>query len=324
MTSISPEPQTIGDAGEFGLISQITRRLTMPPAVSVGPGDDGAVFLVNGSAVTSVDLLIEGVHFRRDWSSAADVGHKCVAVNVSDIEAMGATPITMVIGLGAPADLPYSWVKEFMTGVREEAEAAGVALVGGDMSTAPQVVVSVTVIGETGGHAPVLRSGAKVGQVVAVRGRLGWAAAGLAALGRGFRSPRAAVDAQRAPQVPYGAGREAAEAGASAMIDVSDGLLADLAHIAEASQVGIDLESARFTIGDPVATVAAAINADPLGFVLTGGEDNALAATFDSGSVPADWDVVGTVIEADAEAGAQVLVDGATWESDAGWTHFRR
>lgn len=324
MTSSSPEPQTIGEAGEFGLISQITRRLTMPPAVSVGPGDDGAVFLINGSAVTSVDLLIEGVHFRRDWSSAADVGHKSVAVNVSDIEAMGATPVAMVIGLGAPSDLPYSWVKEFMTGVREEADAAGVALVGGDMSTAPQVTISVTVIGETAGRAPVLRSGARPGQVVAIRGRLGWAAAGLAALGRGFRSPRAAVDAQRAPQVPYGAGREAAEAGASAMIDVSDGLLADLGHIAESSGVSIELESARFTVGDAVATVAAAINSDPLVFVLTGGEDNALAAVFDSGQVPDNWDVIGAVIEADPNAGPQVLVDGAEWDVAGGWTHFRR
>ena len=318
------DPQTISEVGEFGLISQVTRRLVMPPAVSVGPGDDGAVFLINGSAVTSVDMLVEGTHFRRDWSSAADIGHKAVAVNVSDIEAMGASPVAMVIGLGAPAETPISWVKEFMTGVREEAELAQVALVGGDMTGAPQITISVTVIGETAGNGPVLRSGAKVGQVVAVRGRLGWAGAGFAALGRGFRSPRAAVDAHRYPQVPYGAGRQAAKAGAGAMIDVSDGLLADLGHIARASEVSIDLESARFQIGDPVQAVASALNADPLGFVLAGGEDHALAATFDAGSVPDDWDVVGRVLAADPEAGPQVLVDGALREGDAGWTHFRR
>lgn len=318
------EPQTIGEAGEFGLISQLTRRLVMPPAVSVGPGDDGAVFLINGSAVTSVDMLVEGVHFRRDWSSAADIGHKAVAVNVSDIEAMGASPVAMVIGLGAPADTAFSWAKEFMTGVREEAELAQVALVGGDMTGAPQITISVTVIGETAGRAPVLRSGARAGQVVAVRGRLGWAGAGLAALGRGFRSPRAAVDAQRFPQVPYGAGRQAALAGASALIDVSDGLLADLGHVAQASGVTIDLETARFEIGDPVQAVAAALNADPLGFVLTGGEDHALAGTFDAGQVPDDWDVVGRVLPVDPETGPQVLVDGVLREGDGGWTHFRR
>lgn len=322
MSNPSPEPTTIGEVGEFGLISQITRRLSMPPAVSVGPGDDGAVFLINGSAVTSVDLMVEGVHFRRTWSSAADIGHKVVAVNVADLEAMGAEPVAMVIGLGAPAELEYSWVKEFMTGVREEAEQAGVALVGGDLVTARDITISVTVIGETAGREPILRSGARAGQVVAVRGRLGWAAAGLAALGRGFRSPRAAVDAQRVPQVPYGAGREAAAAGASSMIDISDGLLADLRHIAVASGVTIDLESARFSVGEPVSAVAAAINADPLGFVLTGGEDHALAATFDPGQVPESWDVVGRVIE--AADGPQVMVDGHEWDGEAGWTHFRR
>ena len=150
-----------------------------------------------------------------------------------------------------------------------------------------------------------------------------WAGAGLAALGRGFRSPRAAVDAQRVPQVPYGAGRQAARAGASAMIDVSDGLLADLGHIVDASGVSIDLESARFTLAEPVKAVAAAINADPLGFVLAGGEDHALAATFEAGTVPGDWDVVGRVIDADPQAGSQVLVDGRPWEGQSGWTHFR-
>lgn len=324
MTPAIPEPRTIGELGEFGLIAQITRRLTMPPAVSVGPGDDAAVFLINGSAVTSVDILVEGVDFRRDWSSPADVGHKCVAVNVADIEAMGATPVAMVLALGVPADLPYSWVKEFMTGVREEAELAGVALVGGDISAARDITVSVTVIGETAGRAPVLRSGARVGQVVAVRGRLGWAAAGLAALARGFRSPRAAVDAARMPQVPYGAGRQAADAGATAMIDVSDGLLADLGHVADASGVAIELESARFTIAEPVQAVAAAIHKDPLGFVLTGGEDNPLAATFDPGKVPAGWDVIGRVVAADPEHGPQVRVDGRVWEGEGGWAHFRR
>lgn len=323
MTPTPSEPRTLSEAGEFGLINRITRHLGMPPSVSVGPGDDSAVFLVNGSAVITVDMMIEGHDFRRDWSSPADVGHKAVASSVADVESMGATPTVMVIALGAPANLEYVWVKEFMTGVREEADLAAVALVGGDMATAQQITISVTVVGETAGRTPVLRSGARPGQVVAVRGRLGWAAAGLAALARGFRSPRAAVDSQRAPKVPYGAGREAADAGASAMIDVSDGLLADLRHIADASGVGIDLETARFTIAEPVSTVASALNKDPLWFVLTGGEDHAMAATFDPGKVPSDWDVIGLVVEADAELGPLVLVDGHAWEGEQGWAHFR-
>ncbi|WIY83637.1 thiamine-phosphate kinase [Propionimicrobium sp. PCR01-08-3] len=323
MTSRSAEPQTVGELGEFPLINLVTRNLSLPPAVSLGPGDDCAAYLINGSALTTTDMLIEGVHFRRNWSSAADIGHKSVAVNLADIEAMGGTPIAMVISLGLPADLPVTWVREFMTGVREEAELGEVALVGGDMTAARDISISVTVIGETGGRTPVLRSGAKPGNVVAVRGRLGWAAAGLAALARGFRSPRAAVDAQRMPHVPYGAGRQAADAGATAMLDVSDGLLADLGHIAEASSVTIDLDSSRFTIADPVQAVASALNADPLGFVLGGGEDHAMAATFEPGDVPEDWDVIGVVHELDEEAGPCVLVDGKQWEGDQGWTHFR-
>ena len=317
------QPPTIGTIGEFGLIKQLTRRLVMPPAVSVGPGDDGAVFLINGSAVISTDMLIEGVHFRRDWSSAVDVGHKSGAVNVADLEAMGASPVAMVLALGAPEDTDLSWVKEFMTGFREEAETADVALVGGDLTGARELTISVTVIGETAGRPPVLRSGARPGQVIAIRGRLGWAAAGLATLARGFRSPRAAVDAQRQPQVPYGAGRQAALAGASAMIDISDGLLADLGHVAQASGVAIDLESARFSIGDPVRAVAAALNADPLAFVLTGGEDHALAAAFDPGRVPDNWDVVGRVLPVAEPDGPQVLVDGSPREGAGGWVHFR-
>lgn len=316
--------ETLASAGEFGVIAQITRDLVMSPQVSVGPGDDAAVFLVDGSAVTSTDLLVEGVHFRTDWSSAEEIGRKAVAVNVADLEAMGATPVSMVIGLGAPGSLPAQWVREFSTGVRMEADRAGICLVGGDTTGARDITICVTVIGQTEGRAPVLRSGARTGQVVAVKGRLGWAAAGLSVLERGFRSPRAAVDSQRVPRVPYGAGREAARAGATAMLDVSDGLLADLGHIADASRVVIDLDSARFEIDEPVRAVAAATGRDALGLVLGGGEDHALAACFEVGSVPDGWQVLGRVRDPEAEEGPTVLVDGKHWEGSAGWDHYRR
>ncbi len=131
-------------------------------------------------------------------------------------------------------------------------------------------------MGETRGAQPVLRSGARPGDVVAYRGRLGWSAGGLAVLSRGFRSPRALVEAYQLPQVPYGAGAEARLAGATAMIDVSDGLVADLGHVAKASEVCIDLDTGRFDIPDPLHAVAAATGADPMRFILTGGEDHAL------------------------------------------------
>lgn len=312
--------QTIADTGEFPLINQITKSLVMPEAVTVGPGDDCAVYAIKGQAVTTVDMLVEDVHFKRSWSTGQDIGRKSVAVNVSDVEAMGARPLAMVIGMGCPSDTPVEWINDFMTGLRAEAEQAKVTLVGGDMTGAGKITICVTVIGECDGVAPVLRSGAKAGQQVAYTGRLGWSAAGLAALMRGFRSPRLAVDSHRHPQVPYGAGRQAAQAGAGAMIDISDGFLADIGHIAEASKVAIDLDSAAFPIDEPVASVAQATNTDPLVFVLTGGEDHALAATFDEGTVPDGWRVVGRVIA--GEPG--VSIDGAAFGGPAGWTHFNR
>ncbi len=309
--------ETVGSVGEFPLIERITSGLAMGPAVSVGPGDDGAVFLINGSAVTSVDVLVEGVHFRRDWVPAERLGHRAVAVSLADVEAMGADPVAVLVGLSLPADLEAAWVAELSRGIKAECELAGASLIGGDITRSRDVTLAMTVIGELRGRAPVLRSGAQPGDVVAVRGRLGWAAGGLQVLKRGFRSPRALVEAYQCPEVPYGAGAEAATAGATAMIDVSDGLLADLGHISSASEVAIDLDSGRFEIPDPLNAVAQATGGDPLTFVLTGGEDHALAATFPFGSVPPEWRVIGTVGE-----GLGVTVDGEPWAGPAGWTHF--
>lgn len=314
--------QTVGEIGEFAVIDGVIAGLAMPEAVSVGPGDDAAVFRVEGQAVVSTDAMVERVHFRRDWSSARDIGRKLVAMSAADLEAMGARPVSLVVAVGLPADLPASWVRELAGGIREEAERAGLTLVGGDTVRAGEITLAATVIGQTAGSAPVLRSGATPGDVVAVVGRLGWAAAGLAALGRGFRSPRAAVDAQRCPEVPYGQGTIAAQAGAHALIDVSDGLLADLGHVARASRVRIDLDGDAFAVDAPVATVAAATNTDPLDFVLGGGEDHALAGCFPEGAVPDGWRQVGRVLASD-DAFPLVSVDGGTPSAPAGWDHFR-
>ena len=319
---MSNGPATLGGFGEFSLISKITADLVVGPDVIVGPGDDGAVLALQSPLVTSLDVLVEGVHFRRDWSPARDVGRKAVAVNVSDLEAMGARATALVVGFSAPPSLELSWALEFTAGLTEEAAAAGVSLIGGDVTRARDITISVAVLGTLDGRAPVLRSGAWAGDVVAVRGRLGWAAAGLVVLGRGFRSPRVVVEAHRVPSISYGAGATAAAAGATAMIDVSDGLLADLGHVATASGVAIDLDRSSFEIGEPLQAVAAATGTDPYALVLTGGEDHALAATFaDPAAVPDGWSVVGRVRDADPEA--VVLVDGAPWEAAAGFDHFR-
>jgi thiamine-monophosphate kinase len=314
---------TLAEVGEFSLIATITEGLSLGADVRVGPGDDAAVLAIGDAVATSVDVLVEGVHFRRDWSEARDVGRKAVAVNVADIEAIGARAAGLLVGFSAPADLPLGWALDFAEGLAQEGKAAGVSLVGGDVTRARDITVAVTALGSLEGRDPVLRSGAQPGDVVAIHGRLGWAAAGLVVLGRGFRSPRVVVEAHRVPRISYGAGAVAARAGATSMIDISDGLLADLGHVAQASKVLIDLRRDAFELPEPLQAVAAATGSDPYTFVLTGGDDHALAATFPSpDAVPAGWLVVGAAGFADDDHPG-VMVDGAVWESSAGFDHFR-
>ncbi len=315
-------PGTLADVGEFGLIARITDGLDLPESVLVGPGDDAAVLAVpDGRVVVTCDVLVEGTHFRRDWSTPIDVGRKAAAASLADVAAMGARPTALVVGFGAPADLPAAWAIACAAGLREEAGTVGAVIVGGDVVAAPQVILSVTALGDLGGRPPVRRSGARPGDRVAVAGRLGWSAAGLALLMRGFRSPRVLVEAHRFPQPPYAAGVSAAIAGASAMVDVSDGLVADAGHVAVASGVAIDLRSADLQVAEPIQAAAAAYNADPLGWVLGGGEDHALLATFPPEAiVPAEFTVVGDV----RAGGGEVSVDGRPWAAGpSGHAHFR-
>ncbi|AQP51972.1 thiamine-phosphate kinase [Tessaracoccus flavescens] len=305
-------------AGEFELIESITSDLTVGDDVMLSVGDDAAVLRFSGDTVVTTDMLIENVHFKRQWSSASAVGRKAVAVNVSDVEAMGARPSAVVVALAFPKDLDQAWVAEFEDGVKEECATAGVSLVGGDLSSASVISICVTAIGDLEGRPPVTRFGAKVGEVVAVTGRLGWSAAGLTVLQRGFGSPKDMVAEHLTPSVPYGQGIVANDGGATAMLDVSDGLLADLGHLAERSRVGIDVDPSSVEIPDGVARVSAATGRDPLGFVLAGGEDHALVATFrNEAVVPKGWRVIGRVTDS-----GSVTVDGEPWEGSAGWDHF--
>ena len=325
MTGVSdlPGTATLSELGEFSVIDVLTADLPVADDVLLGPGDDGAVLAVEGPVVTSVDVLVENVHFKLGWSEPGDIGRKAVAVNVADLEAMGARATGVLLGFSGPPQLQLRWLREFAAGFRAECAAAGVSLLGGDVTRSRDLTVSVTVLGGLDGRPPVRRSGARPGDVVALCGRTGWAAAGLVVLGRGFRSPRAVVDAQRVPQVPYGAGAVAARAGASAMVDVSDGLVADLGHVAAASGVVVDLRRDAFEVPEPLQAVSAATGADPYDLLLTGGEDHALAATFAAEAVPEGWRVVGTVSAAGADAvAAGLLVDGAPWASEGGFDHF--
>ncbi|MEW1842732.1 thiamine-phosphate kinase [Nonomuraea angiospora] len=313
---------TVGDLGEFGVINRITGRLPQGAAVMLGPGDDAAVVSApDGRVVVSTDLLIEGRHFRRDWSSGYDVGRKAAAQNLADVAAMGAVPTSLVVGLGVPADLPLEWLDGLTDGFRDECAVVGASVAGGDITRCDLVVIGVTALGDLGGRAPVTRSGARPGQVVAVAGRLGYAAAGWALLEAGVPDNpvvEEVVVAHRRPSPPYAMGPGAAELGASAMLDVSDGLLQDLGHVAEASGVRIELDPRAFAVGEPVSVAAKELGADPLEWVLTGGEDHALAAVFPAEvRLPPSWQVVGRVVE-----GEGVLVQGREI-GRRGWDHFR-
>jgi len=285
----------------------------------VGPGDDAAVLASpDGRMVASTDLLIEHRHFRRDWSTANDIGHKAAARNFADIIAMGARPTALLVGLAAPAGTEVSWLDGLLAGLVEECAEVGAGVVGGDVSAADLVILSVTALGDLGGRPPVLLSGARPGDLVACAGRLGWAAAGFAVLSRGFRSPVQVVNAHRRPEPPYAEGVRAAELGATAMTDVSDGLVTDLGGIARASGVRIDLTSAALQPAAKLRDVSSALNADPMGWVLGGGDDYALVATFGNDTrLPDPWQVIGRVSE-----GSGVRLDGLPAHAP-GHEHFR-
>ncbi|WP_269756658.1 thiamine-phosphate kinase [Amycolatopsis aidingensis] len=312
---------TVAALGEFGLIRKMVADRAQPATTLLGPGDDAALVAApDGRVVATTDVLVSGVHFRLDWSSPEQIGRKAVAVNLADLAAMGAVPTSALVGLACPGDTPVSLLTGLTEGMWAEASRARAGLVGGDVVRADQLVVSVTALGDLGGRPPVTRSGARPGDILAVCGRLGWAAAGLAVLGRGFRSPVGVVNAQRAPEPPYAAGPAAATAGATAMIDVSDGLLADLGHLAEASGVGLDVRTDRLRVDQKLVDVGSALGADPLHWVLTGGEDHALAATFPSfADLPEGWEQIGTVLLPDTG----VTVDGSPYERGGGWEHWR-
>jgi thiamine-monophosphate kinase len=312
---------TIADAGEFGLIAAITARLPRGARTVIGVGDDAAVLATpDARVVATMDLLIEGRHFRRDWSGPSDIGGKAAARNMADVAAMGADPTALLVGFAAPGDLPVSWAEDLVAGMTAECARTGAAVVGGDVSSADMIMLAVTALGDLSGRDPVTRAGARSGDLLAVAGALGRSAAGLALLQAGLTGPAALVAAYRLPRPPYHAGPEAAGLGATSMIDVSDGLVADAGHVAQASGVLIDIDTARLQPGDDLRAAAAALPGhDPLTWMLTGGEDHALAATFPPATeLPAHWLVVGQVRE-----GSGVQVDGQPFAGRAGWDHFR-
>ena len=310
---------TLGSTGEFAVIDAVTAGTSQPASTQLGPGDDCAIVAApDGRVVASIDVLVDGVHFRTDWATGEQIGQRAALAAMADVAAMGAAPTALLVGLSAPAGTPTELITAIGRGLNQEAVKAGAGVVGGDLTRSEVLTISVAVLGDLRGGVPVLRSGARAGDVVAVAGRLGWAAAGLAVLSRGFRSPAAAVGAYRVPDPPLAAGIVAARSGATSMIDVSDGLLADLGHVATASGVAINVVTGSLPVNPRLVEVASALGRDHLEWALTGGDDHALAATFPPGAqLPPGWSAIGAVT-----AGSGVHLDGTPWQGAGGWDHF--
>lgn len=279
-TSVSGMTDTAGP-GEFKLLAALAPFLaTSGGDLLVGTGDDAAVLDIGGRAVCiTVDVLVEDVHFRRSLSSFADVGWKAVAVNVSDVAAMAGTPSVAVVGLCRPPGLAEDAVTELYRGMDEACSRWGLRLVGGDTVAAAALALSVTVLGEVGAGGGVRRSGARPGDRVVVVGALGAAATALAQVAAGREPDPALLAAHRRPRALVDAGLALAAHGATALVDCSDGLGADLGHVCAASGVGVRIDGAALPVADGVLAALAALDADAVPVVCGGGEDFALLAT---------------------------------------------
>lgn len=316
----------ISELGEIESLRRTVARLTPGEGVIVGSGDDAAVISAKDSYLVSTDTLVEDHDFRLNWSSGFDLGFKAVASNLADIAAMGARPTALVVAMVVPSTTKISWLESFADGLQAAINklSPGVSVVGGDLASGEKVVISVTVHGSLDGLEPVVRSGARPTDVVAVSGPLGKAACGLAVLQSGsedfIRSYDEWVNAQLRPEPPISEGVVANQAGATAMLDVSDGLIRDLNRIAKASAVSIEIDRSLLSGYEAMLDLPAqALGVETLGFVLQGGEDHSLLATFPAGaSLPRSFKVIGKVLEGEPK----VFLDGAL-VTDQGWDSIK-
>jgi thiamine-monophosphate kinase len=292
--------------GEFDLLARVRERL--PPAgprVHLGSGDDAAITVPGGATATSVDVLVEGVHFSRETASLAQIGHKALATALSDLAAMGAETGEAYVVLGAPPDLDEDGCIELLDGLLALATATGTSLAGGDVSRAGELFLSITVVGHASSPELLIgRAGARPGDALVLTGEIGGAAAGLHLLenpnlAAGFvlkgamdgPSAKSAMEAlmarQLEPTARLGAGRALAQVGATAMIDLSDGLGGDAGHLAEASGVGLRIEAAALPLDAGIAEIADGAGKDRFDLALAGGEDYELLASIPPGRLDA-------------------------------------
>jgi thiamine-monophosphate kinase len=302
---------------EFELIRRITEKFTSNKFVIVGPGDDAAVLEVDGSKIAiATDVAVENVHFKSKWLTPIELGQRIVAQNLADIVAMSATPIAITASVAAPIHTEPTWFEALAVGMQAECDVVGASVVGGDLSTATEISISVTAIGVFS-HEPVVRSGAAPQQIVGLAGTLGYSAAGLHCLQTGHSSPRKFVENFRVPKPPYQAGINAASH-ARSMIDISDGLISDAFHIASASNLQIHINSDAIKSSDEMSVLASAMSVDAREWILHGGEEHSLLATFDTArDLPSGFRPIGHT-----ESGVPgVFVDGERIDPK-GFTHF--
>lgn len=335
MTINQPEA-TVGDLGEQGILDTILPLLDSQKA-NLGPGDDAGALSVQGSEIlVSVDTLVENQDFKLVWPSglehrAYDIGWKSIAQNVSDINAMGGTTTGAVVSLSLPAQTSLQWVKDFAQGMADAISSLGakeLTILGGDLGKSTEISVTTTVLGECA-HGKILRNGAKPGDVIAVAGRLGDAGAGLTVLehrsdaNKWSRAVRRIAEAQCKPAPPLGSGPRAAEAGAHAMMDISDGLVRDTSRLAKSSGISIDFNSEVLKkFAARLAPAAQLTGTDPMAWVLHGGEDFGLVAAFPNEDViPEEFTVIG-VAKARSGRRSLVTVDGKIATASAGFDHF--
>ena len=313
---------TISDMDEDALIALFTPRLPVSDAEILGPGDDAAVLAIDGHLVVSSDVLVEGRHFRTEWSTGADVGWRAAMQNIADIDAMGAVATALQVTLAAPPSTPVDFVLGLADGLREACEPHGVGVVGGDLSGSHEIVVAVTVLGETHGTEPITRADAQVGDVIAVSGPLGAARAGFEQLNRAQRIDDESVQLFLRPHPRIGAGLEGALHGATAMMDLSDGIVRDAPRLARASEVTIEIDSSAVPIHPAARAVAEQLGNPALAseWALSGGEDHHMFAAFPrAAAVPDSWHVIGVVTE-----GTHGLLIDHEPPHQLGWDHFKQ
>jgi thiamine-monophosphate kinase len=300
-------------ASESELIAALSTVFTLSdPNILVGIGDDGAVIKASPqNSVLATDMAVEGVHFKREWSSLHEIGAKITAANLADIYAMGGDPKYLLVSAGLTSDFGIAEINALANGIKSEADLVGAAIVGGDISRAEKLVISISVFGVV--TSPITRSGAKAGDSVIISGLPGKSAAGLFQLQSGV-TDSIFISAHKKPVLNYELAKKFRNV--NAMCDVSDGLLSELNHISSASNVGIELDSKLISAIPGFKELGEATELEIWDLVLAGGEDHVFVATTSS-DVPEGAFVIGKVV-----TGSGVSVSGVSKLPATGFRHF--